>query len=532
MAGAEQGALVAELGPYEKMILDSELLRALSSGSEAHLEELLTRGNSRVAISVQDSRLTGVAAPLQGAGARGLLGVTNGGSTALHLVASRGHLGLANRVCELAPSLVATRNRSLETPLHCAAKAGHRDVAACLLSRMRRSGADSEAALQARNRPLGATALYEAVRNGHAETVALLAAEVPELAAMTTDDGVSPLYLAAMTSSSLEMVRALLRQLPDGTPSMASFAGPEGRTALHAAAARGKGNTGMGARLLLQTMSVKIGSTNRDGLTAADLACNHLEPGFHYFLDPRAVVKNCFYWIRAPVTLGVGVHVHITRDTEEDPKNDVGGMMASGTIASVLIATVTFGAAFTVPGGYIADDHPNAGTAVSARRFAFRAFVMSDTMAFLFSIVATCFLVYGGAGQVPRSHRRFYQWWASGLLPAGAQLMVAAFAFGVHVVLGDANRWLIRSVYLLSLATVLFCFPGIWAPFFLVKAIWLRAGWRGLINVHQRPKTFREFFWLFITSFLFKNLMRPLFAMLISVTFVVSVALNIALPDY
>ncbi|GJM93491.1 hypothetical protein PR202_ga10051 [Eleusine coracana subsp. coracana] len=477
MAGAEQGALVAELGPYEKMILDSELLRALSSGSEAHLEELLTRGNSRVAISVQDSRLTGVAAPLQGAGARGLLGVTNGGSTALHLVASRGHLGLANRVCELAPSLVATRNRSLETPLHCAAKAGHRDVAACLLSRMRRSGADSEAALQARNRPLGATALYEAVRNGHAETVALLAAEVPELAAMTTDDGVSPLYLAAMTSSSLEMVRALLRQLPDGTPSMASFAGRRG------------GLLCMPRQLEAKTMSVKIGSTNRDGLTAADLACNHLEPGFHYFLDPRAVVKNCFYWIRAPVTLGVGVHVHITRDTEEDPKNDVGGMMASGTIASVLIATVTFGAAFTVPGGYIADDHPNAGTAVSARRFAFRAFVMSDTMAFLFSIVATCFLVYGGAGQVPRSHRRFYQWWASGLLPAGAQLMVAAF------------RGPCRSRRRQQVA-------------------------------HKRPKTFREFFWLFITSFLFKNLMRPLFAMLISVTFVVSVALNIALPDY
>ncbi|KAK3161639.1 hypothetical protein QOZ80_1BG0079640 [Eleusine coracana subsp. coracana] len=227
------------------MILDSELLRALSSGDEAHLEELLTRGNGRVAISVQDSiRLTGVAAPLQVAGARRLLGVTNGGSTALHLVASRGHLGLANRVCELAPSLVATRNRSLDTPLHRAAKAGHRDVAACLIPRMRRSGADSEAALllQARNRPLGATALHEAVRNGHADTVALLAAEVPELAAMTTDDGVSPLYLAAMTGS-VEMVRALLRQLPDGTPSMASFAGPEGRTALHAAAAKGNKGT-------------------------------------------------------------------------------------------------------------------------------------------------------------------------------------------------------------------------------------------------------------------------------------------------
>ncbi|CAD6223616.1 unnamed protein product [Miscanthus lutarioriparius] len=153
-------------------------------------------------------------------------------------------------------------------------------------------------------------------------------------------------------------------------------------------------------------------------------------------------------------------------------------------------------------------------------------------MAFLCSIVATCFLVYGGAGQVPRGQRRFYQWSASGLLPPGAQLMVAAFAFGIHVVLGEANRWLVTLVYVLALAAVLLCFPGIWAPFYLGKAIWRRAEWRGLINVHRRPASLEEFFWLFITSFLFKNLMRPLFAVLISVTFAVSIALNIALPDY
>jgi ankyrin repeat protein len=170
-----------------------------------------------------------------------LLGVTSGGSTALHVVASRGHAGLARRVCELAPSLVAARDGCLDTPLHRAAKAGHREVAACLLTAMRAGGADADAALWARNR-LGATALYEAVRNGHAETVELLATEAPELAAITTDDGVSPLYLAAMTGS-VEMARALLRPSPDGTPSPASSVGAEGRTALHAAAAKSKGMT-------------------------------------------------------------------------------------------------------------------------------------------------------------------------------------------------------------------------------------------------------------------------------------------------
>ena len=112
-------------------------------------------------------------------------------------------------------------------------------MAARLLSAMRAGGADADAALQASNR-LGATALFEAVRNGHAKTVELLATEAPELAAVTSGDGVSPLYLAAMAES-VEMVRALLRQSPDGTPSRASSAGPEGRTALHAAAVKSEG---------------------------------------------------------------------------------------------------------------------------------------------------------------------------------------------------------------------------------------------------------------------------------------------------
>nr|CAB3454496.1 unnamed protein product [Digitaria exilis] len=442
--------------------LDSKLLRALTSGDEAVVEELLmTRhgdGHSRkgglLLISVQlDAATTDAAAPpRQGEeGPSGLHGVTTSGSTALHLVASRGHAGLARRVCELAPSLVAARDGCLETPLHHAAKAGHREVAACLLSAMRR--ADADATLRATNR-LGATALYEAVRNGHAETVELLATEAPELAALTTDDGVSPLYLAAMTGSA-KMVRALLR--------------------------------------------------------------------------------------RAPVTLGtVGDHVHlhsrmsrITPATDEDHHKDIDGITATTTIASVLIATVTFAAVFTVPGGYVADDHPRAaGTAVLARRFAFRAFVASDALAFLCSIVATCFLVYGGARQVPPAQRRLYQWPASGLLPPAAQLMVAAFAFGVHAVLGEANRWLVTLIYVLALAAVLLCFPGIWAPLYVGKAIWRRAGWRGLINVHRRPASFQELFWLFTTSFLFKNLVRPLLAVLIAVAFLVSVALNIALPDY
>ncbi|CAL5083273.1 unnamed protein product [Urochloa decumbens] len=426
---------------------------------------------------------------------------------------------------------------------------------------------DQGPALLSKADSFGKTPLHYAVSHRQHGVLLLLLNAEASLERVPDNEGLFPVHVAAMMGNIRDIV-----VLVEGCPDYAELVDGQGRNFLHCAIEHGQenvvrffcrndrfvvllnamdyeGNTPLHLAVkyghprmvssLLQTMSVEVGITNRDGITAADLAYSHLEPGLHYFLDPRAVVKNILYWTRAPVTLGAGgdhvlLHSRMSNTrpaTDEGPK-DIDGITATSTIASVLIATVTFAAAFTVPGGYVADDHPRSGTAVLARRFAFRAFVASDAMAFLCSIVATCFLVYGGAGQVPPGQRRFYQRSASGLLPPGAQLMVAAFAFGIHVILGEANRWLVTVVYVLALGAVLLCFPGIWAPFYLVKAIWRRAGWRGLVNVHRRPASLEEFFWLFITSFLFKNLMRPLFAVLISVTFLVSIALNIALPDY
>jgi len=65
-------------------------------------------------------------------------------------------------------------------------------------------------------------------------------------------------------------------------------------------------------------------------------------------------------------------------------------------IAAVLIATVTFAAAFTLPGGY-ENDGPNRGMAILTKKVAFKAFLISDAVAMIGSITVTCLLIYTGS---------------------------------------------------------------------------------------------------------------------------------------
>lgn len=50
-------------------------------------------------------------------------------------------------------------------------------------------------------------------------------------------------------------------------------------------------------------------------------------------------------------------------------------------IVAALIATVTFAAGFTIPGGYQGDKGPEQGFAVLSRKAAFKAFVITNTLA-------------------------------------------------------------------------------------------------------------------------------------------------------
>uniref|UniRef100_A0A0E0BG37 PGG domain-containing protein n=1 Tax=Oryza glumipatula TaxID=40148 RepID=A0A0E0BG37_9ORYZ len=159
-----------------------------------------------------------------------LLEVTAERNTVLHVAAEKGHGELIQELYHRFirdNSLLSRRNSAMDTPLHCAARAGHAGTVTILVNLAQ----DCEENILGCQNAAGDTALHLAARHGHGATVeALVAARAK--ATELNKAGVSPLYLAVM-SRSVPAVRAIVTTCSDASP-----VGPSSQNALHAAVFR------------------------------------------------------------------------------------------------------------------------------------------------------------------------------------------------------------------------------------------------------------------------------------------------------
>ncbi|KDO40217.1 hypothetical protein CISIN_1g037129mg, partial [Citrus sinensis] len=144
-------------------------------------------------------------------------------------------------ILEKCPLLLLQVNAKDDTPLHVAAKFGHSDIVRFLVERAKLTQHENEE-LESR---VGAawqiirmtnkeknTALHEAVCHQNVDVVEILTKEDPDYPYSANNYGKTPLYMAAESRSS-NMVLALLENRTS-----VSHEGPNGKTALHAAAMR------------------------------------------------------------------------------------------------------------------------------------------------------------------------------------------------------------------------------------------------------------------------------------------------------
>ncbi|KAI3728680.1 hypothetical protein L6452_17321 [Arctium lappa] len=340
----------------------------------------------------------------------------------------------------------------------------------------------------------GQDPLFYAVSTGFLEGLTFLLDEYKMHTSHMNSTGFYPVHVASKCGH-VHILQNLMHNYPDA----GGFRNRKFQNILHVAAMYGKDNV---VRFILQTPDLEFlinerdndGNTplhlatinwypkivssltwdhrvdltlvNKDGLTALDAAEECMEPmtSFQQRLTwsalisagtPRAVVGN-------KDRISSKKHGLSGKDERYDvdySKDRVNTLL----LVATLVATVTFAAGFTMPGGYL-NTEPKQGQAALLHKLMLQTFVICDTIALYSAIMVAVTLIWAQLGDLTLVVNALK--FALPLLGLSLTTMSVAFMVGVSLVVADL-AWLANFVLIfgiISLANVLtlfipLCFP-------------------------------------------------------------------------
>ncbi|XP_025812173.1 ankyrin-2-like isoform X2 [Panicum hallii] len=298
--------------------------------------------------------------------------------------------------------------------------------------------------------------------------------------AYQADNGGSyPIHVAAW-SGYVSVVHLLLKKCPDS----ATLRDGKGRTFLHVAAEAEEEEHDV-VRYVCERpqYSSILNAQDKNGDTPLHRAVHAGNvTTFRYLIrnrqNPRSIIEKTLAFAGAPhgsVRPQLLYEKYIAKrdvDGESEKHTQATQVMS---IVAVLIATVTFASAFTVPGGYRAEGTPVlAGTG----GYAFDAFILADTLAFICSCLATFSLVYAGVPAMDLSIRTYYFNLSALLLQNAGRSFVAAFGLCLYLVLAPVDRMVAAAVCVVTFASLLLGNMEAWKITCLAITVRARAGVR------------------------------------------------------
>ncbi|KAF6998681.1 hypothetical protein CFC21_014777 [Triticum aestivum] len=473
---------------------------------------------------------------------KALLRMQNGrGETVLHEAVRLGHRGMIRRLMAVEPQLARVPPADGASPLYLAVQMGRDDVARQLHENdqeLSYSGPDGQNALHAAvlkgtettkmllewnkdlikeaDRSSGSTPLHFAASFGKHEVMSFLLDADPSAAYQPDSNGSFPIHLAAFAGR-VKAVSVLL----DGRRDCAELCDAKGRTFLHVAVLEESlsviayacklrsqqfeasvmnmqdddGNTALHLAVelgnvwmfnaLMKNRLVELNIRNYKGQTPLDRSWSSVPAGVHYGWNARIIIHNLLQDAGAQngtfrCDLFYNEHVPRLDQTEELQKINTSTQTIG--VGSVLIATVAFTAAFTLPGGYRADDNENGGSPMLAGHSAFHVFIIATTLAFILSSLSITMLVYAGIYNIDIRSRMICVVIAAALMGGSARSLSAAFAYGLYVVLVPvARKTAVASFAITALAfldAVWFTSVVFSGERMLLKRLGVRVWWR------------------------------------------------------
>ncbi|PIA32465.1 hypothetical protein AQUCO_04500223v1 [Aquilegia coerulea] len=249
------------------------------------------------------------------------------------------------------------------------------------------------------------TSLHYATYKGYLSAIEDIIQFCPDCLELVDNEGMNFLHLAAKLEH-IQLVKHFVgaKEIP---ANVFNRKDNYGNTPLHIAALSGNESITI---CLLYDPRVDKNTVNNKG--------QHVLHAIHFDYDKRKA----------------GIHRVGDRLDQKDLKDQSDFDLVVGA----LIATVSFTAGITVPGGYISDGS-NRGTAVLAKTLSFEAFVISNTLALLFSLYAV--FSHFCTRRLLKMEDIIYQLNVATFCTLGAiYAMLVAFISGSFAVLADSSR--------------------------------------------------------------------------------------------
>ncbi|TVU17224.1 hypothetical protein EJB05_33243, partial [Eragrostis curvula] len=143
----------------------------------------------------------------------------------------------------------------------------------------------------------------------------------------------------------------------------------------------------------------------------------------------------------------------VTNRSRKDIKSLTETYTSNTSLVAILISTITFAAAFTLPGGY-SSDAGNEGLPIMGRKLAFQAFLIADTLAMCSSLSVAFICII--ARWEDLEFLLYYRSFTKKLMWFAYMATTTAFAAGLYTVLAPRLLWLAVAVCILSALLPLF----------------------------------------------------------------------------
>ncbi|CAL4988941.1 unnamed protein product [Urochloa decumbens] len=363
------------------------------------------------------------------------------GYNVLHAAVGNGNPDMVKRIMVARPWLAREEDLSWKTPVHTAAYENKIDILGLFL--------EEDRSLGYLNPTSGDPLLCTAAFVGHVGIAQELLKHCRDAPFRTRANGWTCLH-TAVYHDQMEFAKFVLRS--QKLRKLINMQDKSGETALHLAVR--KCNPKM-VDALLHHRDIDITVLSRSGQTATWVLFNTSD-------EAKTLNWNEVYMLMLKAdpkiatstdNLHGAVMDEVTNALRKDAKALTEKYTNNTSLVAILIATITFAAAFTLPGGYSSNAY-NEGYPIMARKVAFQAFLISDTLAMCSSLAVAfiCIIAKWEDFEFLLHYRSFTKklmWFAY----MGTTI---AFSTGLYTVLAPRLLWLAVAV----------CVPTVLLPIF------------------------------------------------------------------